>query len=722
VIGGIGGIGAGGAMLSNAAATVSTSPALGARQALLLWGGIAAAKYASVADAAKTAAKKEKSKKKKKKKKKKKLTAKDLARADAYRKEGEALQQQGQMRAATKKYLKAYKIQPRIDDDFQNHAFLNNLGWTLHNVDPERAKTFYRKAIAQHPAPPFPHAFLNLGDLYRDDRDLPRAIEAYVKANQIEPKVSTLGMLGQLQMWEGRLKDAVATYERGIQLDPTFQEIHNYFGQTFSLQGAWTKASKAFVNTVRHGLPTNATDCYRGHWEAMETWQPARGVTVIDLPAPRGSKGEFTEPVMGKTYRDLDRQYKLVRLRRVFLEGKGLTRLFQAAPRCMYFLGEHTASAAPGWNWGMADEEYKGATSDAPRQEIVDGPLVMLFDRRAGHGNYFHHQTELLPKALWFFREVYKPRKERKRWKNAKFLIPPGVLLALQIMDTDALGLRLPRPDQMLQWTKNDRYYAREMWTVDYSAPVALTPSKGKLGNQVWLKNAATVWELHFAPRSLLRLTRDALRSSLHASSYEHAWNNPKQKAENTGIRILYYSRRDMEKRHVEGEEKIVAALRNVFGQRSVEVFVGGIAFNVPENLRLWGSAQVVVAPHGAGLANLLMCPPDTSVVLMPSCDGEGGKSCPATADSYFGYLTSALGLDFKMALEHGPFADFFRNYTVADGDKGDDQVDAIVELVGDALERRGLWATRDTEGAEIAEELAQEAREAQKKSSAKEL
>ena len=102
--------------------------------------------------------------------------------------------------------------------------------------------------------------------------------------------------------------------------------------------------------------------------------------------------------------------------------------------------------------------------------------------------------------------------------------------------------------------------------------------------------------------------------------------------------------------------------------------------------------------------------------------DGEGGKSCPATADSYFGYLSSALGLDFKMALEHGPFADFFRNYTVADGDKGDDQVDAIVELVGDALERRGLWATRDTEGAEIAEELAQEAREAQKKSSAKEL
>ena len=67
--------------------------------------------------------------------------------------------------------------------------------------------------------------------------------------------------------------------------------------------------------------------------------------------------------------------------------------------------------------------------------KIEDGPLVMLFDRRAGHGNYFHHRA--LPKALWFFREVYRPRKDRKRWKNVKFLIPPGILLALQVMGLD---------------------------------------------------------------------------------------------------------------------------------------------------------------------------------------------------------------------------------------------------------------------------------------------
>ena len=56
----------------------------------------------------------------------------------------------------------------------------------------------------------------------------------------------------------------------------------------------------------------------------------------------------------------------------------------------------------------------------------------------------------------------------------------------------------------------------------------------------------------------------------------------------------------------------------------------------------------------------------------------------------------------------------FSANYTVADGDKGDDQIDAIVELVGEALEERGLFVSRDTEGAEIAEELAAEASEIQ--------
>jgi hypothetical protein len=118
----------------------------------------------------------------------------------------------------------------------------------------------------------------------------------------------------------------------------------------------WKKASKAFINTVRHGLPANTTGCYRNHWKVMESWVAEKGVKVTVLPPPSRSKGSFIEPFSQRTYRDSTRTYKLIRLRRVHLEGKSMTRLYQAAPRCMVFTGEHTASGVPPWNWGVADE------------------------------------------------------------------------------------------------------------------------------------------------------------------------------------------------------------------------------------------------------------------------------------------------------------------------------------------------------------------------------
>ena len=88
----------------------------------------------------------------------------------------------------------------------------------------------------------------------------------------------------------------------------------------------------------------------------MESWVADKGVKVTVLPPPSRSKGSFVEPFSQRTYRDRTRTYKLIRLRRVHLEGKSMTRLYQAAPRCMVFTGEHTASGVPPWNWGVADE------------------------------------------------------------------------------------------------------------------------------------------------------------------------------------------------------------------------------------------------------------------------------------------------------------------------------------------------------------------------------
>jgi len=636
------------------------------------------------------AAKKKRSTRKEKKipkKKKKFLTEEEKELALNLRNQGEQLQQAGQMEAATKAYLKAYKIQPILDDAVHQHAYMNNIGWTLHNFNERRAKKFYKKAIKALPNPPFPHTYLNLGDMARQNKKFKDAIRYYKKATKIKPTPSTVAMLGQLHMWSGDLDGAIFEYDKVVKLDPSFQEVHNYYGQAFSLKREWKKASKAFINTVRYGLPPSATDCYRGNWKVMESWESDKGVSVTKLPPPSGYKGKFIEPLSSKVYRDADRKYKLVRVRRVHLEGRSLTRMYQGAPRCVYFTGEHTASGVPPWNWGVADENQPPLS---PPKEIqtIDEPVVVLFDRRSGHGNYYHHQTELLARTLWFFRDVYRPRE--KKWKNVKFLIPPGVLLHLPLFDADELFLHMPAPKDILSWEKNDRFYLKEMYTVGWTPPVDIS-ERGKVGEQEWIKVSEPIFQLHFPPRALLRLTHEAMRTSVHVQEFErYGFGGLRPGMGGSGsavqpVRIVWYSRSDMEKRHVVGEEKVIRQLRDTFGERSVEVFNGGISFDIARNMNVFGSAHVVVGPHGAGLANLLMCPPGTSLVLLPSCDDLG---CPSSADTYFGYLASALGFNM-VATKLGPFADFFGNYTVSEGD---DQVDGIVDAVEEVLSKRGLW------------------------------
>ena len=312
----------------------------------------------------------------------------------------------------------------------------------------------------------------------------------------------------------------------------------------------------------------------------------------------------------------------------------------------------------------------------------------MLFDRRSGHSNYFHHQTELLAKALWFFRDVYKPHD--KKWKNVQFLIPPGVLLHLQVFNTDDLFLNMPTPEQIIQWSPNDRYYIKEYYTVGWTAPDIDLTSTGVLGDQSFVKFAQPVWNVHFPPRALLRLTHEAMRSSIHVHEYDHLGfgGRTRDPLQQEQVKIVWYSRKDTEKRHVVGEKQIIQELKNTFGQYSVEVFAGGISFDVQQNMKVFGSADVVVGPHGAGLANLLMCKKDTSLVLLPTCDAVG---CPSSSDSYFGYLAAAL--DFGIVgVKKGPTASFFGNYTLGKGEVGVEQVDAVVDAVEEVLVKRGLW------------------------------
>lgn len=76
-----------------------------------------------------------------------------------------------------------------------------------------------------------------------------------------------------------------------------------------------------------------------------------------------------------------------------------------------------------------------------------------------------------------------------------------------------------------------------------------------------------------------------------------------------SGLR-LYVNRHDTKSRRVLNEE----ALESVLVQRGFRS-VSAADFDFQGKLELFGSAEMIVAPHGAGLSSLAFCPPGTHVV-----------------------------------------------------------------------------------------------------------
>lgn len=79
--------------------------------------------------------------------------------------------------------------------------------------------------------------------------------------------------------------------------------------------------------------------------------------------------------------------------------------------------------------------------------------------------------------------------------------------------------------------------------------------------------------------------------------------------APQTGLR-LYVNRRDTKIRKILNEAKLESALA-ARGFRSVSMADHGFQ----EKMRLYASAEFIVAPHGSGLANLAFCSPGTKIV-----------------------------------------------------------------------------------------------------------
>ena len=119
----------------------------------------------------------------------------------------------------------------------------------------------------------------------------------------------------------------------------------------------------------------------------------------------------------------------------------------------------------------------------------------------------------------------------------------------------------------------------------------------------------------------------------------------------------------------------------------SCQVFGGDHSPNIYTSLRdqmaLFSQADIIIGPHGAGLANMMWCQDGTSVIEFPLVP---------YANRNLGMLAMAAGMDYYLLPEIS--ANYHLKYHVTR-----EGVDAAVALVRHIIEKKGLqrlYAPRD--------------------------
>ena len=105
--------------------------------------------------------------------------------------------------------------------------------------------------------------------------------------------------------------------------------------------------------------------------------------------------------------------------------------------------------------------------------------------------------------------------------------------------------------------------------------------------------------------------------------------------------------------RYLPNEEILASMLLSMVGPAHFTVFKGK-SMSMREQLKTFARAAVVVAPHGAGLANLVACRPNTTLVLLPM---------RPHVDNTFGHMAAALSLDTWLAPDIHSY--YYGSYTL---------------------------------------------------------
>lgn len=216
-----------------------------------------------------------------------------------------------------------------------------------------------------------------------------------------------------------------------------------------------------------------------------------------------------------------------------------------------------------------------------PQLKTIAGRVAVLSNLSGN--TYFHWMVDVLPRL-----ELLRQQMDLKQidWFFVNSIQHP-----FQVETLKMLGIS---PERVIASDQHPYIQATELVAPSFS------------GHFGWLEP----WALDFLRRSFLdpildNIFFDTISDCPELNKLEHYANLPQR---------IYISRSDANHRRVLNEAEVLERLQ-AFGFVAVELE----ALSFQAQVALFAHAQVIVAPHGSGLTNLVFCSPGTTVVELVS-------------------------------------------------------------------------------------------------------
>ncbi len=231
-----------------------------------------------------------------------------------------------------------------------------------------------------------------------------------------------------------------------------------------------------------------------------------------------------------------------------------------------------------------------------PPLRTISGSLAVLScDNGTG---YYHWMFEVLPRLALLEKAGFKIQ-------DIDYFLVNQYVSRFQIDTLNILGIQRQK-------------IIESHWHPHIQAEQIIAPSLVGVPGQMGIPGQIPAWACDFLRQHFINHKVDKNKQSLR----------------------IYLNRSQTVYRRVENEVEIINFLSR-FGFRNVATE----NLSIREQVELLSSAEIVVAPHGAGLTNLVFCQPGTKVIELLS---------PQAVSTLFWNLGNHMGLDYYYLLGEG--------------------------------------------------------------------